>query len=226
MNKYRRFTAVVLALLLTTCLSSVSSAETAMAPAFAVQKEIHLTVEQETAKLTSAPSSAVLWEYPNLTAGETAPEGTLTLCNDSEYEAKLLLTGIDLPYDDPEAIRYLNALHLTVSDGDTVVYDDVYARIMDTEGGLHLDIPTLRAGESKTYRISLRCDFAYDGKTNFNEGILWNFSSEVTYEGTRTVTSEQPFAKAFFIGACVLLAVVTVAAVVRVILHRRKSEKA
>ena len=81
--------------------------------------------------LTSEDQTAAFWEYPQLTAGQTRRNGGLTLINHSLGPVKVALDSVQFPYDNEEALTYLNALHLTIRDGDQVLYDGAFSRLGD-----------------------------------------------------------------------------------------------
>ena len=59
---------------------------------------------------------AAFWEYPQLVPGQTLT-GQLTLVNRTGETSAVSLDGVQLPYDDVEALTYLNAVSLRVEKG-------------------------------------------------------------------------------------------------------------
>lgn len=137
----------------------------------------------EDRSLSADTDTPTFWEFPQLQAGETRTGGQLILHNDSDGTETIALRRVELPYDDPQALAYLDALQLTVQSGDTVVYQDTYAHVMDEEGGLQLAAFDLAAGGSETYTISLSCDFGYTGSVALTEPLNWRFGAAVSSGG-------------------------------------------
>lgn len=81
------------------------------------------------------------------------------------------IRAVELPYDDEEALAYLSALRLRITDGETVLYDGPYTRAAD-EGGIRLRQDALARGSQKEYRVALYCDFAYTGEPGSLRGGL------------------------------------------------------
>lgn len=116
------------------------------------------------------------WEHPTLKGGDSiVPEGELYIQNKTMHEQRIGLRTVEFPYDDSEAMRYLNHLHITIKDGSTVLYDGAYSRIND--GKLFMPERRVKAGESILYSITLSCDFAYNGNgfTDASDLVQWQF---------------------------------------------------
>lgn len=103
---------------------------------------------------------AAFWEYPQLAPGQTMT-GRLTLVNRSGDTAVMRLDGMILPYDDPEALAYLNAVSIRIAQGDKVLYEGPYVRIAD--GWKAVEFPALPSGEGIVLDITAWCDYGYDG---------------------------------------------------------------
>ena len=109
------------------------SAETAQA------QRIYTVVSQgNSGQIFKEPQESTFWESP-------------------------VLRAVELPYDDEEALAYLSALRLRITDGETVLYDGPYTRAAD-EGGIRLRQDALARDSQKEYRVALYCDFAYTGE--------------------------------------------------------------
>lgn len=67
---------------------------------------------------------------------------------------------MQLPYDDVEALTYLNAVSLRVEKGDEVLYNGPYVRIADALPQLSTE---LAPGEGATLDITAWCQYGYDG---------------------------------------------------------------
>lgn len=111
--------------------------------------------------ILSEPNAAAFWEYPTLSAGQSREDGVLRLANQAGMAMDIRLKSVELPYGNDEALAYLDALRLRITDGDGVVYDGDYSRVMDGDG---LEIEAnLAAGEEKLLHVALYCDFRYEG---------------------------------------------------------------
>ena len=130
------------------------------------------------AALQSDDQTAAFWEYPQLIAGQTRTNGTLTFINQSLGAMTVDLSDVQRPYDDEAALAYLGALRLTVRDGDCVLYNGIFSHINDN--GLAEPI-TVSGGETRTLSIDLSCDFAYTGDASCGEQVIyWNFETSAS----------------------------------------------
>ena len=115
------------------------------------------------------------WERPTLLSGEYSLEtGKLIVQNNTSVEQKIGLRTVALPYDNEEALRYLNHVHITVSSNDTILYDGLYSRINDdVDFTMNTVLPANAAVE---YTIDLRCDYTYIGDGfSSSDLITWEF---------------------------------------------------
>lgn len=119
---------------------------------------------------------ATFWEAPSLSAGETRSGGTLALENTSDKEVTLTLSEAGLPYDNADAMAYLDALQLQILDGETELFNDQYSRL--GTGDSPVLQTKLAPGEKKIYTISLSCSFRYTGQLEELPVISWTFDSE------------------------------------------------
>lgn len=158
---------------------------------------------QQNGIIKEEPADPAFWELPQVPAGQVLHrEGTLTLKNTTGLTADMKLDTVSLPYDNPEALEYLNHLTITVKDGDHVLYEGPYSRIND-EGGLRIAL-SLESGAVKTYTIGLRCDFAYTGNlAEASQYIDWMFSASAQADSS----SPQPVQEQLPRGAMILLCV-------------------
>ncbi len=168
---YRRILTAVLASALLLLHSPATLAETA-----GTERTYTLGEGKSFSADTDTPT---FWEFPQLKAGETRSEGRLTIVNESGEDETIALLRVELPYDDTAALTYLDALHLKVEQGDTIVYDGTYSRVMDKEGGLQLAAFDLENGGSETYTITLSCDFNYTGAAAVPSPLTWRFGASV-----------------------------------------------
>ena len=141
-------------------------------------KSFSLYVTETYSTINESPNVETFWEYPVLRAGENYAEGTLTVRNDSNYTANMRLKEITLPYGNESKLSYLNHLHLTVTEGDKVLYDKPYVHVNDADGGLKLIYDAMEPGEEHVYTVKLRCDYRYAGDPEADASNLsWVFSA-------------------------------------------------
>lgn len=129
------------------------------------------------AVMLSAKEAPAAWECPELRAGEALRNaGTLKLSNETNATRTISLEYVALPYDNDEALEYLNHVNITIREGAHVLYDGTYTRINDKNGlVLHY---ALQPHTAVDLSIDLRCDYAFHGaKTGFEDGALidWKF---------------------------------------------------
>lgn len=146
---------------------------------------------------------AAFWEYPQLVPGQTMT-GQLTLVNRTGETSAVSLDGVQLPYDDVEALTYLNAVSLRVEKGDEVLYDGPYVRIADAHPYISAE---LEPGEGITLDITAWCQYGYDG--DVAPGLItWDFAAEVSAPW-ETPDPAEPASWIFWvICAAVLIAVI------------------
>ncbi len=123
----------------------------------------------------TAENAATVWERPTLKAGEyTTTAGTLIVRNSTATEQKIGLRTVELPYDNEEALRYLNHVYITVRNGSTVLYEGAYSRINDDRDfTLNTVLP---ADAQVAYSIDLRCDYTYTGDGLAADDLIeWEF---------------------------------------------------
>lgn len=155
-SKGVRLAAALMALLLPA--SFAVSAETAQA------QRIYTVVSQgNSGQIFKEPQESTFLESPVLRAGEAREDGILRFVNEDKAAVDVWIRAVELPYDDEEALAYLSALRLRITDGETVLYDGPYTRAAD-EGGIRLRQNALARGSQKEYRVALYCDFAYTGE--------------------------------------------------------------
>lgn len=178
----KRLMALLVCLLL--CCVSVSAAT-----AGDREQVIELTAEGDTLTFV-ATNPTTFWESPTLRMGETVlEEGTLTLVNNTDVSRDILFDGVQFPYQDAEALQYLNHLFITIKQDDTVLYDGAYSCINNRDVKPQLGT-TLEPQASCTYTISLRCDYTYTDTHYLNDEILdWIFTVET--EATTDFFPEQ-----------------------------------
>ncbi len=123
----------------------------------------------------STQNAPTLWEKPTLKAGQYMTiAGMLTVHNCTSVEQKIELRTVELPFDNEEALRYLNHVYITVRDGSKVLYEGPYSRIND-DPNFNVSM-MLAANKKMNYFIDLRCDYTYTGKGLAADDLIkWDF---------------------------------------------------
>lgn len=224
--KLKRFTAMLLCVLLLGALPVAVSAESTDSMQ-TVSKAYTLRIDETHGAIETVPSTPAFWEYPILRAGEEYTEGTLVLCNGSEYAVSMELSEVMLPYGDAAKLSYLDHLQLTVSEGDTVIYDDTYAHVNDAEGGLKIAFGAMAPGEEHIYTIKLRCHYDYAGDPYADASqVAWMFIAS-----TQTMTYEESqglplWALIVVIVFAVMIAVILLIMIIRAIVSAANRKQA
>lgn len=136
------------------------------------------TVNDELAFVATEPTT--FWEIPTLRAGESfVTSGTLSIVNKTDLTRNITFDQVIFPFEDEQALEYLNHLTLIIKNEDMVLYNGPYSRINDADNK-----PSLKAmlppGESCVYTIQLKCDYTYTGSDFTNETVLeWRFRAPV-----------------------------------------------
>ena len=179
-------------------------------------KILTLSKEGNNYQLGRSNDTATFWEYPILAKGQSRSDGRFTIQSDITGDAVIEMTGVALPYDNEEAIAYLNALHLkVVDDKGNIVYDDSYAHIadVDQDGNMKIMKFTIRGGEKVDYSISLSCDFGFTGVANPGQVLVYSY----------TVDVGMPIWINYVIYGAIALAVIIVIVILIAILHNKKT---
>lgn len=153
-----------------------------------VTQTYKLTVLGDDTLVFNAENAPTLWEKPTLTGGQyMTATGSLTVHNTTSTEQKIGLRVVELPFDNEEALRYLNHVYITVRKGSTVLYEGPYSRINDDRD---FNLNTILAANKKVeYFIDLRCEYAYTGTGFAEEDVIkWEFYA-VNEEADDTTSS-------------------------------------
>lgn len=137
-----------------------------------------------------------LWEQPTLKAGDyMVRSSSLILHNTTGKTQNIELETVELPYENEAALRYLDHLTITVSNGNTVLYKGPYSRINEDESFvMKAELPT---DNQIVFNISLSCDYQYTGAGfGANDLIQWKFRAEVpdNGEGNASTDNTESFA--------------------------------
>ncbi|MBQ9414034.1 MAG: hypothetical protein IJU16_02785 [Clostridia bacterium] len=222
MKAIKATAALLLCLLLCAAGWTVTAEETT--DSMAVTAKLYsLEMNETQGVITQSPNTPAFWEYPIFRAGERLKiTGQLTVRNDGAVSASMEMDEIRLPYGDTDKLDYLNALMITVSEGDQVVYTGSYAHINDAEGGLSLRYEDMAPGEEHTYTISMFCLYSYTGDPYADAVIMpWTFSA------VRQVTVMEAQQQGLPLWLIITLGVMLAAIVVMVIISlvRRRTRK-
>lgn len=138
----------------------------------------------------TAKNAPTFWEKPVLKAGEyTTTSGTLTVRNSTSVEQNIKLRTVEFPYNNEEALRYLNHVYITIQKDSAVLYDGPYSRINDDRD---FSINAVLAANTEiTYSIEMRCDYAYTGEGLATDDLIeWEF---YTVQEAAEEPSSSPF---------------------------------
>ena len=147
----------------------------------AAEDGIAAVVMQTTAngfELVEEREMVPFWEAPGFTAGQSRSGGTLTLRNSTDSTVEIWLEEVGLPYNNKEALTYLNALRLVVKNGETVYYEGPYAKMVQAGKPPELRF-VLAAQEEVTVTINVNCGFQQKGNKPAFQSIGWRFGGKV-----------------------------------------------
>lgn len=247
-NGFRRALTLLLAMLFLLALALPAAADE-MAPAETEptttpaetappQADPYEQAEEKTVTFTDAgevvmepAEQAAFWEYPLLKAGVTRRAGTLRLVNASSRTVDFRLSSFGLPYGNTAALTYLGKLRITVSEGDTVLYDGSYSHIADPDG-LQIVMEDWEPGSERVLTIQLRCGFDYAG-TPEEDSVPMSWGFAVSYDegenplsSSPDLTTPRPTTAVTIICIAVGLVVIcSVAGTVGVMLRRKRNRK-
>lgn len=169
----------------------------------------------------SSKNPPVIWERPALLAGEYMERpSSLILHNATGKTQTVVLESVELPYNNEDALRYLNHLTITVTNGNEVLYKGPYSRINEKESNFSIktELPT---NSQIVYNIHLSCDYRYKG-TGFGESdqILWKFRTEAsTQDSVDNVEDNSSFANPVILQVALAI-VLTIFLAAALILYR------
>ncbi len=207
----KRVAAGLLILLLCVMLSFSASAEESLDN----ETTVVITRNSGQTEVTPSQTESCFWEYPQLTAGQHRDDGTLWLSNMSGEDITVTLSDFQLPLDNPDAVAYLKALHLTVKAGGKTVFDDTY----DKAGNLSVTMD-IENGEKKPIGFELGCDFTYKGESSLGDDVIYG-KYTVEYHSAGLLHSP-----VLYIVAGAVAAVVLVIAIIAIIVANKKKKSA
>lgn len=209
------------------------------AAAQADEKTVAVVEDGSTIKIAATPEEPAFWEKPAMSAGQKRLQpGTLRLVNNSSKSVDFELSEIVLPYDNVEALTYLDDLWITIKEGDAVLYDNTYSRIAG-EDGLSIKMEKWAPGSERVLSIWMECPFTYDGGNPseiLEGGIAWDFRLDYTEtvvtepsstpsEVSQGPVKQEDMAQLILYIAIGLIGVCLVAGIVSVVVRQLKKKK-
>lgn len=115
---------------------------------------------------------ATFWEWPELEPGQTR-RGLLGVSNITERTVAVYLNGVALPFDNEQALTYLNFVTITIKNtSGAVLFSDRFVRLADWKA----EVGELAPQESVTWIVEMHCDFAFDGEVVMPQAVKWQFA--------------------------------------------------
>ncbi|MCL2488967.1 MAG: hypothetical protein FWE80_09820 [Oscillospiraceae bacterium] len=196
-----------------------------------------LDEEEHTLIMQRETEDSGFWEVPSLSAGQSRLNGKIVLENQTDRTVSFVLNTVDLPYDDEEAMEYLNYVRVVLLRGDQLLYSGPYIRLVDPET-FELNL-TAAEREICEIIIQLSCDFDYNKNAPPFQIGGWSFSVGLSQPtaptgdgedtpGVVTLPSEETINRWTFgsiaavIGLFILIGAATV--VLRMVERKRKTE--
>jgi len=162
-------------LLLSTLLCAVGGVSVG---ALGTATEYVFSLDEEGYLMQQTEGELAFWEAPGVLTGQSISGGVLTLKNEADRAVDFTLTSVSLPYDNAEALAYLDAVTLVITQGDREVYHAPFTHIMDADRA-PIVFSGVQPGESRELRLSIACDFTYSGSVPSYESLVWTFESSV-----------------------------------------------
>lgn len=150
---------------------------------------VYVLSQQETSfSMSKEEGDLTFWEAPDVITGQTRDNGTITLKNDTDRTVDFTLASVSLPYDNAAALAYLDAVTITLKEGDRVLYCNSITRLMDSDRDAvqFLNVPPW---ESRQLEVSISCAFTYTGQLPSYSSLLWEFRPNL-HEKVPTTTAE------------------------------------
>lgn len=151
-----------------------------------------LSQQGNTFSMDQQQSELAFWEAPDVTTGQSHAGGTITLCNESNRSVDFVLTSVSLPYDNEPALTYLDAVTVSVKNGDTVLYHGPFTRLMDAERP-EIRLSDVLPGEQAQLTLAIACAYTYTGGIPAYNSLVWTFTPEL--KGGTTTTAHDPLDK-------------------------------
>ncbi len=160
-------------------------------PALAVgQQAVYVLSQNGTDfSMSQQPGELTFWEAPDVVTGQSRTDGVITLKNDTDRVVDFELSSVSLPYDDPAALTYLNAVTVRLAEGDTVYYQGPFARLSDGERP-PVRLSEVEPGETRQICVSIACAFTYEGQAPSYSSLVWTFSPVIHARTTVTVPKD------------------------------------
>ncbi len=136
------------------------------------------SLDEEGYLMEQTEGELAFWEAPAVLTGQSVTGGVLTLKNEADRAVNFTLTSVSLPYDNEEALAYLDAVTLVITQGDREIYRAPFTHIMDADRA-PIVFSGVQPGESRELHLSIACDFTYSGSVPSYESLVWTFESSV-----------------------------------------------
>ncbi len=162
-------------LLLSTLLCAVGGVSVG---AMGKETEYVFSLDEEGYLMERTEGELAFWEAPAVLTGQSVTDGVLTLKNEADRVVDFTLTSVSLPYDNEEALAYLDAVTLVITQGDREIYHAPFTHIMDADRA-PIVFSGVQPGESRRLHFSIACDFTYHGSVPSYESLVWTFKSSV-----------------------------------------------
>lgn len=168
-------------------------------------KSFTITEQNKKGVVIEKPEYRMFWEKPRLTAGMTR-EGSFEIINKTKKALDLSLSTVELPFDNEKALKYLLSLHIKVASAEgQTLYDGKYGNISG-EDGAKISFPSIGAGKTAGYKVTLSCPFNYTGDPeNESAPVRWNIVASTQIKQASSSNNG-----ATFLGVCLTILILSV----------------
>lgn len=161
---------------LAACLAGILMATPVAAQTVVTEALYVLNQEDNTLilKYMGDPEQPTFWEAPAVVTGQSMTGGKLKVKNNTRRTVDIRVSHIELPYDNKEALEYLDSVTLTVKQFGQVIYSRPYTRVNDSDG-LQLTFSAMKPGEELEVELGISCAYDYKGEKPPFQSIVWSF---------------------------------------------------
>lgn len=194
------------------------------APKAPTEKVLSVELIDGAGRLVSDVQQYTFWEHPYLSGGGRQQPGTLTVRNNTQHAVTVRLHRIDIPYDNEQALAYLAALQMTVTQDGQPLYQGAYAKANESEA-LRREY-NLQPGEQLEWRIALSCPFSYAGDVQeVSVPCEWEFYAVATTLQTDIPDVQDSLGSEAIKGALIGSGVVLAGCLIAALVHRLRKRK-